>query len=200
MMASARMAAFAVSAVCCSANSAYAQSTTLFQYDSQGRVTAASQSGGSTTTYAYDSADNRTQRASSNPFSQVWLATTLPHITGAEDAGAWAGRPSMSAGYLTYGPPVTTIPAGARTAVYRIMVDQVTPSTSTIVAVDVYDATANEFILQLNLTPQDFDQPYVYQFIEIPFTYDASRLGHSIHIRTWYGGFGSAWIDKIGYR
>lgn len=187
-------------AVALSAGGAFAQSRTDYQYDAQGRLIAAADTDGMTSRYAYDDADNRTERDIGNPFAAVWLAETLPHITGAADGTAWVGRPGMSAGYLTYGPYVTTIPAGSRTAVYRIMVDQVTPSASTIVAVDVYDVTANEFLLQLNLTPDDFDAPYVYQFIEIPFTYDSSRLGHSIEIRTWYGGFGTAWVDKIGYR
>lgn len=182
------------------AGTAYAQSTTSYQYDPQGRLIAASETSGMTTDYAYDDADNRTARDTANPFTSVWLATSLPHITGAAEGDAWAGRPGMSAGYLTYGPSTTTVPTGARTAVYRIMVDQVAPSASTIVAVDVYDATANQILVQLNLNPQDFAAPFVYQFIEIPFTMDAWRAGNSIQIRTWYGGFGSTWIDKVGYR
>lgn len=185
-----------------------AQTITAYQYDAHGRLLSASENGGPnsgmTSSYAYDDATNRTGREIGNPFAQLWMATALSHITGAADGNTWVGRPGMSAGYLTYGTNVTTIPAGARTAVYRIMVDQVDSSTSTIVAVDVYDASAAQFILQLNVSPQYLSSkgasPYVWYDLELPFTYDASRLGHTIEIRTWYGGYGTVWVEKVGYR
>lgn len=189
-------------------SNASAQTTTAYQYDAHGRLLSGSENGGPnsgmTATYAYDDATNRTGRVIENPFSQVWMATALSHITGAADGNTWVGRPGMSSGYLTYGTNVTTITAGPRTAVYRIMVDQVDSSTSTIVAVDVYDATAGQFLLQLNVSPQylatNLAQPYVWYDLELPFTYDSSRLGHTIEIRTWYGGFGTVWVEKVGYR
>ena len=161
---------------------------------------------GMTSTYAYDDATNRTGREIENPFAQLWMATSLSHVTGAADGNTWVGRPGMSAGYLTYGTNVTTIPAGSRTAVYRIMVDQVDSATSTIVAVDVYDATAGQFLLQLNVSPDYLATAnpsaklFVWYDLELPFTYDVSRLGHTIEIRTWYGGFGTVWVEKVGYR
>lgn len=181
-----------------------AQTTTVYQYDAHGRLLSASENGGPnsgmTATYAYDDATNRTGREIGNPFAQLWMATALSHGTGAADGDTWVGRPGMSSGYLTYGTNVTTIPAGSRTAVYRLMVDQVDSSSSTIVAVDVYDATAGQFLLQVNMVPSDFEAPYAWQYIELPFTYDSSRLGHTIEIRTWYGGFGTVWVEKLGYR
>jgi len=83
---------------------ALAQSTTTYTYDLHGRLTAATRSTGTSTAYAYDAADNRTQRATSvsastpAPFNLGGPATAAP--------SAWANSNTITVSGITTGVPV----------------------------------------------------------------------------------------------
>jgi len=183
----------------CLTTGLYAQSSTeLYEYDALGRVLTVTDDA-ARTDYDYDDAGNRTQVDKQLLFTGFWLASNLPHLVGYADQDGWAANVNTGIGHMTYGPYVTNIPAGARTAVWHAMIDVVNGWSDDVVTIDVYDATADEILAVRTLTRNEWHSEMNYQIFELPFQLGSARAGHAIELRTFYHANAFTRVQKIGY-
>lgn len=175
-----------------------AQSTTTFVYDSMGRLRSASDTRGVRGAYDFDKAGNRTGVSIRAGFTRTWEAESLPHVVGYADRDGWAANVNTTPGHMTYGPYVTDLPAGQRTAAWKMALDVRNASNDQIVTLDVYDSTTGEQLAYKNVSRLEFTKDQTYQIFEVPFTLSNQRLGHSIELRTYYHGSSYIILDKIG--
>ncbi len=181
---------------------AVAQSSTdQFEYDALGRLVRVQTGQGALTKYSYDKATNRSQVQAQRQLDQYWLATELPHGGGyAEPWGGWAANVTHPTMHMTYGPYTPSVPAGPRTAVWRMMIDvNVAAEDDDVLVLDVYDVTANEVLATRVLRRSEFAAPMSYQIFEIPFHFDASRAGHLMEFRTFFLKRAYTNVERIGY-
>lgn len=140
--------------------------------------------------------------------AQAGVATTsweaedasLGHTTGFAEGDGWAGGTSSAAGYLTYGPYVSTLAAGERTALWTMRIDSNVGDEQPIVRLEVYDATQGDVITDRTLTRQAWALTGQHQTFGAPFTLEAARAGHAIEFRTYFWPRAAVRVDKVGVR
>lgn len=125
--------------------------------------------------------------------ANVWEARSLPHVVGEASADSWASN--GQAGHLVYGPYTTAIPAGRRTAYWRLMIDASTTGNQELAVLDVWDATTGATLAATSLTPQSFAQTGAWQWFSV--SYDQTA-GHSTEIRVRYAPPGRLLVDRVG--
>lgn len=125
---------------------------------------------------------------------------SIGHGTGFADGDGWAGNTSSAQTLLTYGPYVTTLAAGDRTALWTMMIDANVGDEGPVVRLEVYDATQGDVITDRTLTRQAWALTLQHQTFGVPFTLDASRAGHAIEFRTMFWPRAYVRVDKIGAR
>lgn len=76
-------------------------------------------------------------------FSQAWPANSaqIGHIIGSAEGDGWSAHVGDPDGHMIYGPYTNGVPAGARVAAYRMLVDNHNANNSPVVVLDVWDAT-----------------------------------------------------------
>lgn len=181
------------------AGPAAAQHAITHDYDVHGRLVRSTSAAGNVALQAYDAVDNRTSTSRSVLTTKAWEAESLPHATGFAEADGWAANVLQPAGHMTYGPYTPDVPPGARTAVWRILVDHVAGADD-VAILDVFDATAGEVLATRTLKRNAWGQPWTYDHFELPFTMTAQRAGHAIEFRTWFIPSIHMRVDRIGYR
>lgn len=181
------------------ASPAEAQDLTTYEYDALGRLVGTVDTT-ARTNYDYDDAANRDNVTQRFLFPVSWQATALPHNVGYADGDGWAANVTLSAQHMTYGPYTTGVPAGSHVAVWRVMIDSTAgAATDNIVTIDVYDATAGQILAIETLNRGQWVGNMTYQMFELPFQFDASRVGHVIELRTFYHRNAYVRVQKIGY-
>ena len=181
---------------------ASAQTSTSYGYDAQGRLVKVEDSRGIQASFAFDPAGNRRQVSIFNQFLQSWngAAAELGNVVGRREGDGWSARVEDAAGHMVYGPYVNGIPAGARVASFRMMVDNNSASNSDVVRLDVYDATAGTELAARQVRRLEWRSAYVYQTFEVPFTIAASQVSHTIEFRIYYQRSSYVKVEKVGYR
>ena len=174
-----------------------AQELTRYVYNARGEVVRV-ETPAANTDYSYDDAANRELVRQRPLFPTSWQATSLPHSLGYAEAGGWAANVTNGTGYMTYG-PYAQLAAGSYTATWRAMVDVVNAGNDDVITIEVYDATAGQFLAQATLKRSRFAADLVYQVFELPFSISAARAGHAIEMRTFYHSKSYTRIEKIGY-
>ncbi len=117
----------------------------------------------------------------------VFQSESLPfHQIGRREGNAWSvrvGDPKKK--YATYGPYVTSLAAGRRTATFRLMLDNVSADNTKILTIDVYDATTGRQLKSMDITRQMFNKAFTYK----KFTLDFDAIpGHMLEFRTFWHG------------
>ena len=174
-----------------------AQELTRYVYNARGEVVRV-ETPLANTDYSYDKASNREFVKQRTLFPTSWMAKDLYHTVGYGEAGGWAANVTNGTGHMTYG-PYTPLAAGSYTATWRMMVDVVNAADDDVVTIEVYDATAGQFLAQATLKRSRFVANFVYQVFELPFTISAARAGHAIELRTFYHSKSYTRIEKVGY-
>ncbi|MDP9421350.1 MAG: RHS repeat protein [Pseudomonadota bacterium] len=169
-----------------------------YEYDAAGRLIAVKDGRGFASTYVYDRANNRSQVVSINQFQTAFEAENLHHQIGYAEGSGWAATVQHPYGAMVYGPYSSTTPAGQRVGTFRILVDNVNADNSSVVQVDVYDATAGQVVAQRIISRGEWAAPWTYQVFELPFDW-STRAGHLIELRVWYLGTSHVNVDKVGY-
>lgn len=178
---------------------AEAQDLTTYEYDSLGRLVGTVDAK-ARTNYDYDDAANRERVTQRFLFPVSWQAAALPHNIGYAEADGWAANVTMGAQHMTYGPYTTAIPAGSHVAVWRVMIDVVDGAPAdNIITIDVFDATTGQILAIETLERRQWVSSMAYQIFEIPFEFDASRVGHAVELRTFYHSNAYVRVQKIGY-
>lgn len=182
---------------------AKAQQSNHYTYDVHGRLTYVQQGGAGSehvTSYGLDAANNRNERAISPMYTQVWEAEALPHGAGFAEADGWAANIHTSNAHIIYGPYIPA-PVGDRVAVFRMLIDVANGmDQTTMVVIDVNDATTMEVLASRAVTRADFYAGSVYQYFELPFTLAPERNGHALEYRVLFYPRAHIRVDKIGYR
>lgn len=121
--------------------------------------------------------------------------TQLSHQIGRRDADGWSVRVGDPINqYMSYGPYVSTLPAGGttlptgrRTATFRLMLDNVTADNNRILTLDVFDANSGRSLKTMDITRRQFNtgafsyKDFTLDFIAAP--------GQRLEFRTlWRGG------------
>ena len=135
--------------------------------------------------------DNVTGRATlvwNTTPAQEWLfqaETQLSHQIGRRDADGWSAATALDrSGYLSYGPYITTITPGARSATWRLLIDNNTANrgSDTVATIEVYNADANRALASKSLLRRDFAQANAYQLFTLTFNAQAGqRLEFRVH-------------------
>jgi YD repeat-containing protein len=175
----------------------HAQNTTTYLYDTVGRLRSSENTRGVRSSYDFDKASNRTNATARANSGRTWEAEGLPHSVGYADRDGWAANVNTMAGHMTYGPYVTDVQSGQRTASWKLAIDVRNASNDQIATLDVYDATSGEQLAFRIVKRLDFIQDQTYQTFDIPFSMTPQRVGHSLEFRTYYHGSSYIILDKI---
>ncbi len=90
-----------------------------------------------------------------------------------------------AAGYLTFGPYITRLPADTYQATWRMAIDNVTANNEAVVTIDVYTIDTNTVLVSRTITRQEFAQANVFQDFTLNFTHSAP--GNRLEWRTnWF--------------
>jgi hypothetical protein len=121
----------------------------------------------------------------------------LAKVIGRREEDGWsASTASDSAGRLLYGPYATTWGAGLKTAVFRMMVDNVSADQYVVASIDVYDATANQVLASRQVRRNEFSTPRSYADFSLDFSLQG-RSGHAIETRLWWHDISYLKVDKV---
>ncbi|MBJ94666.1 MAG: hypothetical protein CMP23_09380, partial [Rickettsiales bacterium] len=111
-------------------------------------------------------------------------ATDLLHAIGHNDSGGWAATTAAdNAGYMAYGPYVSSLPAGPMTVSFELLVDNNSADNLPVVSLDVFDATAGAIVAQQDILRSEFAAPWQLQTFNLEYTQQAS---HVMEFRTFY--------------
>jgi hypothetical protein len=110
----------------------------------------------------------------------------LQHRVGRREADGWSAAPARDgAGFLTFGPYVTDIAPGARTATWRLLIDNpaIGGSRDTVATLDCHDAQSGRLLTQRSILRRDFVRNGAYQEFALPFN---AELGQRLEFRLWW--------------
>ena len=123
-----------------------------------------------------------------NPRPLVFQAEShFSHQIGRRDGDGWSVNVRDTPNrYLSYGPYTREVPAGNRTATFRLQLDNVTADNNRILTIDVYDADSGKVLAKRELRRKDFTRAFEYKDFSLNFK---SVAGHRLEFRTfWHGG------------
>lgn len=130
--------------------------------------------------------------------TQTFEAENMYHQIGRADADGWSVNVTDTPNrYLSYGPYTTAIASGARTATFRLMLDNVTADNNQILTLDVYDASTGRILATRTLTRQQFTAAWQYQDFDLNFSANAGQL---LEFRTFWRGSSYARQDNVKVR
>jgi len=129
-----------------------------------------------------------------------WQAegSSLRHGTGRLEGTGWLCQPGRDEPnrYMTYGPYVTTVPAGPQVAEFRLQVDNNTANNDSIVDLDVRNATTGQTLAARTLTRRQFPVASDYVTFTLPFTLPAAN--QSLELRVLWRGTSYTKVDWVG--
>lgn len=130
------------------------------------------------------------------PTGSVFEAETdLAHQIGRRDIDGWSVNVLDTRNrYLSYGPYTRAVPAGKRTASFRLMLDNVTADNRRILTIDVYDADSGKVLAKRELRRRDFAKTFTYQDFNLSFS---AIAGHRLEFRTFWHGYSYVRQDKV---
>ena len=121
----------------------------------------------------------------------VFQAKTLSHRVGYPEGSGWSASTGRDKkGYLCFGPYTTAVPQGRHRALFRIMIDNNTADNSTIVTLDVRDATAGKSLGKRKVRRREFQTPARFQDFDIQFDCPAM---HALEFRIFWHC--RAWVN-----
>jgi hypothetical protein len=130
------------------------------------------------------------------PFLYEAEGSQLGKGIGRADADGWSASTAWDgAGRLLYGPYAPQWGDGQKTALFRMMVDNVTAG-GDVVTVDAYDASAGQVVASRVIPRSAFGEPFVHKEIALPFNLD-DRLGHAIETRVWWHDNSYVRVDNV---
>jgi hypothetical protein len=110
----------------------------------------------------------------------------LQHRIGRRDAEGWSASPALdAAGFLTFGPYVTDLAPGARTATWRLLLDNPAGggSRDSVATLECYDAQSGRVLSQRAILRRDFARAKAYQEFTLPFN---AQAGQRMEFRLWW--------------
>lgn len=122
----------------------------------------------------------------------------LAHGLGRAEADGWSASTATDArGHLSYGPYTNLVPAGARQATFRLLLDDVTANDDVVLTLDVFDATRGQVLTRRELRRREFQAALAYQDFTLSFT---ATSGHLLEFRTYWHDTSYARQDRVSVR
>lgn len=120
------------------------------------------------------------------PDRWTYGANEFNHQIGRAEADGWSVRVGdEKEHYLCFGPYATEIGTGYRTAVFSLLLDNVTLPNPPILTIDVVDSSTGTVLARRDLYRRDFRAAMQYSEFSLPFY---SRAGSRLEFRTlWHG-------------
>ncbi|MBC6612458.1 T9SS type A sorting domain-containing protein [Hymenobacter sp. BT507] len=124
--------------------------------------------------------------------------SSLGHGTGRLESDGWLCQTGIDEPnrHMVYGPYVTTVPAGAQVAEFRLKVDNNTANNDSIVDLDVRNATTGQTLAVRTLTRRQFPVASDYTTFTLPFTLPAAN--QSLELRVFWRGTSYTKVDWVG--
>ncbi|MBO3272248.1 T9SS type A sorting domain-containing protein [Hymenobacter defluvii] len=124
--------------------------------------------------------------------------SSLGHGTGRLESDGWLCQTGIDEPnrHMVYGPYVTTVPAGAQVAEFRLKVDNNTANNDSIVDLDVRNATTGQTLAARTLTRRQFPVASDYTTFTLPFTLPVAN--QSLELRVFWRGTSYTKVDWVG--
>lgn len=118
--------------------------------------------------------------------------TELSHQVGRAQDGGWSANTGQdAAGFLSFGPYVTTLPRGANTVSWVFEIDNNVADDLPIVTIDIHDATASKVLASRVISRKDFVATFKQQTFNLSYEQSA---GNSIEFRAYWHKH--AWVRQ----
>ena len=122
----------------------------------------------------------------------------LAHQVGRAEADGWSARVGdKPEQYMSFGPYTTAVAPGPRTAVFRLMLDNVTADDSLVLKIEVYDSVSRNVLAVREISRRQFARPLTYQDFTLGFQASA---GQRLEFRTFWYGRSYARQDRVTVR
>src|SRR5262249_36251625 len=108
---------------------------------------------------------------------------------------AWSATVgSASAGYMTQGPGLATVPSGQHQAAWRLKIDNRVGANDLVATIDVTRAGGTQVLATQQIRRQDFAASDTYQTFTLPFS---SVTGNTLDFRTFWHAAAKITLDWI---
>jgi len=126
---------------------------------------------------------------------QVEYTEQISHVVGARDGFSWSANVAAhSAGYMTQGPSITTVPNGNHQATWRLKIDTNQGSNDLVVTIDVARAGGSQILASQQVRRQNFGASDAYQDFMLAY---ASNVGDVLEFRTFWWDAAKINLDWI---
>ncbi|NMC71332.1 MAG: hypothetical protein GYA57_14875 [Myxococcales bacterium] len=123
----------------------------------------------------------------------------MGHIVGRAEADGWSANTAAdSEGHMLYGPYTRDVPAGSRSAAFRMMIDNNSADTLRVVTLDVYDFTTTTVLAQRGVRRNEFSSTMTYQEFYVPFT--APGGSDQLEFRVLWHDYAYIRVDRVTIR
>ncbi len=120
----------------------------------------------------------------------------MGHEQGKKEGDGWACNTNEhTKNYMLYGPYDTGVPAGNYVAYFRMMVDNNTAGSDTVVKLDIADATANNIKANKGVKRNHFNGAFSYQDFSLSFSWPGAS--HKLETRVQWQGTAYIKIDRV---
>lgn len=133
-----------------------------------------------------------TDITSSRAFSYNANGGSMGHLFGNASGNAWETTVLDGPGFMSYGPYIKQIPVGAASAVFSLMIDNVTADNSTVLRLEAYDFISNKVLAYRIVKRKDFKTNYVTQEFDLNFELNALS---TIELRVY--SYGESFIKHL---
>ncbi|MBN1772849.1 MAG: hypothetical protein JXB32_16380 [Deltaproteobacteria bacterium] len=124
---------------------------------------------------------------------------SMGHVVGRAEADGWSANTAADGeGHLLYGPYTRDVPAGSRTATFRMMIDNNSADTLRVVNLDVHDFTTSTVLAQRGVRRNEFSGTMTYQDFAVSFT--APGGSHELEFRIYWYDYAYIRVDRVTVR
>ena len=123
----------------------------------------------------------------------------MGHLVGRAEADGWSANTAAdAAGHLLYGPYTRDVPAGSRSASFRMMIDNNSADTLRVVTLDVHDFTAGRVLAQREVRRTEFSGTMSYQ--EFAVSFSAPGGTNQLEFRVNWHDYAYIRVDRVTVR
>ncbi|MRN54695.1 GxGYxYP domain-containing protein [Paenibacillus monticola] len=124
-----------------------------------------------------------------------YATTPFSHDVGRVDGDSWSANVAQdNAGFMLWGPYVTTFPAGPLTTTFKMKIDSIVGANDKVIRLDVRDGTTGQDLAAFDIYRNQFKANDSYQDFSLSYT---NVAGHPLEFRAGYKDNAKISIDKV---
>ncbi|UKS28310.1 hypothetical protein LOZ80_05070 [Paenibacillus sp. HWE-109] len=124
-----------------------------------------------------------------------YAASPFSHTVGRADGDAWSANVAQDdAGFMLWGPYVSTLPAGQLTTTFKVKIDSIAGNNDNVLRLDVRDSTTGQDLAAFDVYRNQFKSNNYYQDFSLSYT---NVAGHPLEFRAGYKDNAKISIDKV---